>query len=138
MSTELVELANETCHDLRKLWAMHGQVVVEVMDVDPDVVTVEVRTRAAKWRGFDLPVTVRNALVGMFRDLVPVPIARVIYTNEADGVDADVRFLPFYSEALLADGGSTEPLMLIEEVCAESREERRGAFEEAWKNSARS
>ena len=138
MSTELVELANETCRTLRKLWAMHGQVVVEVLDVDPDVVTVEVRTRAAKWRGFNLPVTVRNALVGMFRDLVPVPMARIIYTNEADGFDRDVRFLPFYSEALLAEGGSTEPLMLIEDVCNRTREERRGAFEEAWKKFARS
>ncbi len=138
MSTELVELANETCRTLRKLWAMHGQVVVEVLDVDPDVVTVEVRTRAPKWRGFDLSVTVRNALVGMFRDLLPVPIARIIYTNEADGVDGDVRFLPFYSETLLAEGGSTEPLMLVQEVCAQTREERREAFEEAWQNSARS
>ncbi len=136
MSDELVALANEACFGLRKSWGMNGQISVGFLEVGADVVTLEVRTSAPRWRGFDLPETVRNTLVGFFRDLLPVPVARVIYTNAADGVEEDVRFLPFYSEALLASDAPTGPMTLIEPVCEQHREENRPAFEAAWKKSS--
>ena len=132
MSDELVALANQACFGLRKSWGMHGQISVGFVSIDADEVTLKVSTSAPRWRGFDLPETVRNTLVRFFRDLLPVPIARIVYSNAADGVEEDVRFLPFYSEALLAGDAPTAPLMLIEEVCEQSREENRGAFETAW------
>lgn len=133
MSDELVALANDACFGLRKSWGMHGQISVGFLSIDADAVTLKVSTSAPRWRGFDLPETVRNTLVRFFRDLLPVPIARIIYTSGADGVEEDVRFLPFYAEALLASDAPTAPLTLIEEVCEQRREERRGAFESAWK-----
>lgn len=136
MSDELVALANDACHTLRKQWGMHGQIGVGFLAINHDEVTLKVSTSEPRWRGFDLPETVRNTLVRFFRDLLPMPIARVIYTNLADGVEEDVRFLPFYSEALLASDLSTAPLVLIEEVCEQSREENREAFEAAWATRA--
>jgi len=136
MSDELAALANDTCLDLRKSWGMNGQISVGFLSIDADTVTLEVSTSAPRWRGVDLPETVRNTLVSLFRDLLPVPIARIIYTSEADGVQKDVRFLPFYSEALLAGDAPTAPVMLIEEVCERRREEHRGAFEAAWARCA--
>ena len=134
MSDELVALANEACYSLRKQWGMHGQISVGFLAIGVDELTLEVSTSEPRWREFDLPETVRNTLVRFFRDLLPVPIARIIYSNEVDGVQEDVRFLPFYAEALLVGDAPTAPLILIEEVRARSREERRGAFEAAWTN----
>ena len=133
MSDELVALANQACFGLRKSWGMHGQIDVGFLSIDVDSVTLKVSTSAPRWRGFDLPETVRNTLVRFFRDLLPVPIARIIYSNAADGVEEDVRFLPFYSEALLASDAKTAPVTLIEEVCEQRREEYGAAFEAAWK-----
>jgi hypothetical protein len=133
MSDELVALANDACYGLRKSWGMHGQISVGFLSIDADAVTLKVSTSSARWLGFDLPETVRNTLVRFFRDLLPVPIARIIYTNQVDGVEEGVRFLPFYSEALAASEPPTAPLILIEGVCEQSREENRGAFEAAWK-----
>lgn len=132
MSDELVAVANDASYGVRKAWGMLAQIGVRVVEVGADVVTVEVKTSAPCWRGFDLPESVRNTLVRFFRDLLPVPIARIIYTNDAEGVVEDVRFLPFYSEALVASDPPTEPLLLIEGVCERRREDNRGAFEAAW------
>ncbi len=139
MSEELAKLANEACRNIRKAWGMFGQVSVGFLRVDTDEVTLEVSTHSANWRGAsELPERVRTSLVRFFRDLLPCPIARIVYTNAADGVEADVRFLPFYSEALLASDEPTSPIMLIEENCAIRREEVRAKFTEAWKNLTRS
>ena len=132
MPDELVALANDACFGLRKSWGMNGQISVGFLSIDADAVTLTVSTSAPRWRGFDLPETVRNTLVRFFRDLLPVPVARIIYSNEVDGVQEDVRFLPFYAEALLVGDATTAPLILIEEVCEQSREVCRGAFEAAW------
>ena len=136
MSDELVALANDACFGLRKSWGMHGQISVGFVSIDADEVTLKVSTSAPRWRGFDLPETVRNTLVRFFRDLLPVPVARVIYTNEVDGIEGDVRFLPFYSEALVASEPPTAPLVLIEEVCEQSRVKYREAFGTVWASRA--
>ena len=131
---ELLRLANEASIGVRKPMGWGG-INVALSEIDTRTLTVTVRTRIATRGGPDrLAVIVRDALTGLFRDLLPCPEVRVILANGVGAEPEAERTLPFYTRRPLAP--QPGPVILIEPVVAQHRERNRAAFRRLWDEMA--
>ena len=132
---ELLALANEMSIGVRKPMGWGG-LSVGLTGLNTRTLTVTVRTRMEHHGGRDLPGHVRDALAGLFHDLLPCPTLRVIYSNEADGIVEEERLLPFFTGRPWARRPGS-PVVLVEPVIERRREENRRKFRRLWKRMER-
>ena len=131
---ELLRLANKASIGVRKPMGWGG-INVALTAIDTRTLTVTVRTQIEAKGGPDrLAVIVRDALTGLFRDLLPCPEVRVVLANGMQGDPVEERTLPFYTERPRAPQPS--PVILIEPVIAKRRDRSRARFRRLWKRMA--
>jgi hypothetical protein len=132
---ELLRRANEVSIGVRKPMGWGG-INVALTALDTSTLTVTVRTRIAERGGADhLAAVIRDALTGLFRDLLPCPRIRVVLAEGMDGDPEMERILPFFTNTPLVPR-SGSPVILIEPVIAERRERNRAMFRRLWDEMA--
>jgi hypothetical protein len=128
---ELLRLANEASIGVRKPMGWGG-INVALSAIDTRTLTVTVRTQIAAKGGPDrLAVVVRDALTGLFRDLLPCPEVRVVLANGMVGEPEEERTLPFFTERPRRPGPS--PVVLIKPVIVKWRDRDRARFHRLWR-----
>ena len=131
---ELLRLANEASIGVRKPMGWGG-INVALTAIDTGTLTVMVRTQIAAKGGPDrLAVVVRDALTGLFRDLLPCPEVRVLLANGMEAESAEERTLAFYTERPRPP--QPGPVILIEPVITKWRDRDRAKFRRLWKQMA--
>ena len=132
---ELLRLANEASIGVRKPMGWGG-INVALTAIDTRTLTVAVRTQIAERGGPDrLAVVVRDALTGLFRELVPCPEVRVLLANGMEAEAEEERTLQFYTDRPHSPR-SGSPVILIEPVIAKWRDRDRARFRRLWKQMA--
>lgn len=127
---DLIEMLYEALYDVRKPFGMHGQIRISILDVTPLAITVGIGTNR-RLEGAQVVHNVRNAVLGLLRDLLPVERFVAIYDNPTLGIEGEVYDLP-YADALTHTGEQRSSVILIAENADPLRESLRPRFAAAW------
>ena len=127
----LIALLNQELVFARKPFGMYAQIQWRVAEVDRDTIVVAITTSREVRDPIGLATNVRNALVNILQDILPVRRFRAVYTNPTTGAKDLEIALPFPSSAVPRTPLPSS-LILIEQHAGPYREHLRPRARAAW------